>query len=92
MPILNVVSSSILPCGNVVIMSEAIRIREKHTGKPLNYQIVEQNRKVDHIWWVSDVSIFQTHFPNWKYLYNLNMNINDIFQEWENLTEKFQQE
>ena len=73
-------------------MSEAIRIREKHTGKPLNYQIVEQNRKVDHIWWVSDVSIFQTHFPNWKYLYNLNMNINDIFQEWENLTEKFQQE
>ena len=69
-----------------------IRICEKHTGKPLNYQIVEQNRKVDHIWWVSDVSIFQTHFPNRKYLYNLNMNINDIFQEWENLTEKFQQE
>jgi CDP-paratose 2-epimerase len=73
-------------------MLAVIRICEKHTGKPLNYQIVEQKRKSDHIWWVSDVSKFQTHFPNWKYLYNLNMNINDKFQEWGNLTEKFQQE
>lgn len=53
-------------------MAEAIEICEKLTGKKMNYKYVETNRIGDHIWYVSDVRKFESHFPEWKYKYNLN--------------------
>ncbi|MDB6139322.1 MAG: NAD-dependent epimerase/dehydratase, partial [Verrucomicrobiaceae bacterium] len=29
------------------------------------------NRIGDHIWWISDVSKFQQHYPGWQYRYDL---------------------
>ncbi len=43
---------------------QAIHICEKQTGKQLNYQIREQNRKGDQSRWVSDVYKFKIRFPN----------------------------
>lgn len=61
-------------------MQEAITVAEKITGKKMNYSYSETNRIGDHIWWVSDVSKFQSHYPEWKYKYNLEdimVQIND---------------
>ena len=58
-------------------MLEAIRICERTAGKKLNYTYAETNRAGDHIWWVSDVSKFKAHYPQWK----LTKNIEDICSE-----------
>lgn len=58
-------------------MAEAIQICEKITGKPMNYSYSETNRIGDHIWWISDTSKFEAHYPGWK----LNYNIDDILTQ-----------
>ena len=32
---------------------------------------VDRNRIGDHIWYISDVSKFRRHYPDWSYKYNL---------------------
>ena len=53
-------------------MKEAITICEKLTGKRMQIQYLDDNRIGDHIWYVSDVRKFQSHYPDWSYKYNLN--------------------
>ncbi|TGN08047.1 NAD-dependent epimerase/dehydratase family protein [Leptospira ilyithenensis] len=53
-------------------MMEAIEQCEKITGKKMNYTYMEDNRIGDHIWYISDVRKFQKHYPDWKYNYDLN--------------------
>jgi CDP-paratose 2-epimerase len=60
-------------------MAEAIEICEKNTGKPMNYEYSETNRIGDHIWWISDVSKFQSHYPNWHWKYNINDILKQIY-------------
>jgi CDP-paratose 2-epimerase len=52
-------------------MLEAIAITEELSGKKLDWSYVEDNRIGDHIWWISDVRKFQSHYPEWKYRYDL---------------------
>lgn len=58
---------------------EAIAYCEKKTGKPYSYKLSDDNRIGDHIWWVSDVRKFQEHYPDWKYEYDLEKIIDEIF-------------
>lgn len=58
-------------------MLEAINFCEKFTGNKFNYTYSEDNRIGDHIWYISDVSKFQHHYPEWQYKYTLE----DIFAE-----------
>jgi CDP-paratose 2-epimerase len=67
-------------------MLEAIEVCERISGRNLNYEYHEQNRAGDHIWWVSDVRKFQSHFPDWK----LEKSIDDICREiYENNVERW---
>ncbi|MFM8268997.1 MAG: NAD-dependent epimerase/dehydratase family protein [Pseudomonadota bacterium] len=50
---------------------EAIHEIENLTKKPFKYQIVDQNRSGDHIWWVSDVRKFKKDYPDWTYRYDI---------------------
>ena len=50
---------------------EAIQVCETITGQPMNYTYSETNRIGDHIWWVSDVSKFESHYPEWKLRYDV---------------------
>ena len=59
-------------------MLEAIAITEEVSGKRLDWTYSETNRIGDHIWWISDVSRFQDHFPNWKYQYGVTEIIGEI--------------
>ena len=52
-------------------MLEAIDVCEKLTGKKMNYSYTEDNRIGDHIWWISDLSKFQAHYPEWNYKYGI---------------------
>jgi len=38
---------------------------------------LETNRIGDHIWWISDVSKYRQHYPEWS----LTKSINDILSE-----------
>jgi len=58
---------------------EAIELTEKITEKKLNYDYSEQNRKGDHIWWISDISKFKSHYTNWDLTYNLPQIIEEIY-------------
>jgi CDP-paratose 2-epimerase len=61
-------------------MKEAIVMCEKITGNKMNIKYSDDNRIGDHIWWISDVSKFKQHYPNW----NFTKNINDILSEIHN--------
>lgn len=52
-------------------MQEAIAICERMTGKKMNYSYAEANRIGDHIWYISDVAKFRSHYPAWEYTYGL---------------------
>ena len=58
-------------------MLEAIELTEKISGKKLNYEYKEQNRIGDHIWYISSVEKFKSHFPEWEY----ERDLDTIFRE-----------
>jgi CDP-paratose 2-epimerase len=61
-------------------MIEAINICEMISGKKLNVQYSDTNRIGDHIWWISNVNKFKSHYPEWNYKYG----INDILEQINN--------
>ena len=58
-------------------MLEAIEMCRKITGKKLDWSYSEESRSGDHIWWISDVRKFRSHYPDWGYEYDLG----DILRE-----------
>jgi CDP-paratose 2-epimerase len=63
-------------------MQEAISLCENITGKKMNWSYSETNRIGDHIWWISDVSRFQKHYPEWNWKYNIEDILTQIYQNW----------
>jgi len=61
-------------------MAEAIEMCQKITGKPMKYNYSDINRIGDHIWWISDVSKFQLHYPEWTWKYNIQDILVQIFE------------
>ncbi len=63
--------------GNSISMLEAIAKIAEMTGKRLDWKYVDEPRKGDHICYISDLSKFQSHYPNWK----ITRSLDTIFQE-----------
>lgn len=61
-------------------MLEAISLCEGISGKPMNAKYVDQNRRGDHIWWISDISRFQQHYPDWKLQHNVPQILREIYE------------
>jgi len=59
---------------------EAIELCERITGNKFNYEYIDKNRIGDHIWWISDVSKFKAHYPQWGYKYNIEDTVREIFE------------
>jgi CDP-paratose 2-epimerase len=53
-----------------VSMLEAIRKVERLSGKRARTAYVDENRKGDHKWYVSDVAKLKAHFPGWGFTYD----------------------
>ncbi len=62
-------------------MQEAIALCETITGNQISHSYSDQNRVGDHIWYVSDVSRFQKHYPAWQFEYGIEATLGQMFEE-----------
>jgi CDP-paratose 2-epimerase len=60
---------------------EAISLCETISGRGMNWQYEPSNRIGDHIWWISDITKFQSHYPD----YRLNYDITRILVEMQDV-------
>lgn len=60
-------------------MLEAIDMCEEISGRRLEWTYQDENRIGDHIWYISDVRKFRSHFPDWEYEYGIHGIIEDIY-------------
>jgi CDP-paratose 2-epimerase len=47
-------------------MLEAISMAQQISGREMNSEYGAENRKGDHVWWVSDIRKFQSHYPGYE--------------------------
>ena len=59
-------------------MLEAIEACERISDRKLSWSYVPDNRIGDHIWWISSVAKFQSHYPHWSYRYDLEGILQEI--------------
>jgi CDP-paratose 2-epimerase len=59
---------------------EAIQMIEELSGKSLRYEVSDQARSGDHIWWISDIRRFQKDYPQWSYRYDLRGIVAEIME------------
>ena len=50
---------------------EAINLAQEVSGRELSWSYVDDNRIGDHVWWISDNSRFESHYPNWHLQYDV---------------------
>ena len=59
-------------------MLEAMAICEELTGRPMDVTYSGDNRTGDHIWWISDVRKFQSHYPDWRFTCDMRKTLEEI--------------
>ncbi len=59
-------------------MLEAIHLCEQIAGRELNWSYSEDNRVGDHIWYVSDLGKFKSHYPDWQIQHNIEALLTEI--------------
>ena len=62
-------------------MTEAIQLCHEISGKELEWTYTETNRIGDHIWYISDIRKFQSHYPDWRQEYDLQRLAQDIYEK-----------
>ena len=65
---------------NSVSMLEAISKIEQLTGKKLNWTYVDENRKGDHICYISDLRKFKSDYPGWTLTKSLDTTLEEIVE------------
>ncbi len=61
-------------------MLEAISLCQEITGNEFNCNFVQENRRGDHIWWISDLMRFQNHYLDWKINFDVPQILQQIFE------------
>lgn len=64
-----------------ISMMEAVEKIQEILGKRANVEYTDQARRGDHIWYISDVSKFKSHYPKWDFAYNIDDIIKEICEE-----------
>jgi CDP-paratose 2-epimerase len=59
---------------------EAIALCDRITGKPLRTRYIDENRRGDHIWWISDVAHFQQDYPEWSLEYDVPKIMQEMYE------------
>ena len=62
-------------------MLEAIAMCERLTGQTMKWKYSDQNRIGDHIWYISDLKRFQSHYPSWTITYDCERILTEIIEE-----------
>ncbi|MFQ5466103.1 MAG: NAD-dependent epimerase/dehydratase family protein [Thermodesulfobacteriota bacterium] len=63
-----------------ISMIEAIDLVAEVAGRRLDAEYVNRNRTGDHIWWVSGVEKFRAHYPEWKFTYDNEAIVREIYE------------
>jgi CDP-paratose 2-epimerase len=67
---------------------EAIKLSEEIAGEELEWTYKEANRVGDHIWWIGDNGLFESHYPSWKLEYDVPRILREIYDanvdRWQN--------
>lgn len=58
---------------------EAIAMCEDITGRPLEWQYSDLNRTGDHIWYISSLAKFKSHYPAWSPQYAVRTILEEIY-------------
>jgi CDP-paratose 2-epimerase len=59
-------------------MLEAIGLCEGISGRKMDWEYASANRMGDHIWWISDISKFQSHYPGYELKYDVKAILREI--------------
>ena len=66
---------------NSISMLEAIAKIEQMSGKKLNWKYVDENRKGDHICYISNLAKLRSHYPNWSITIGLDEILRQIIAD-----------
>lgn len=59
-------------------MREAISMCEQISGRKMNWEYCPDNRLGDHIWWISDIRKFQSHYPGYELRFDSHAILREI--------------
>jgi len=62
---------------------EAFALAERISGRKANYTVSDENRIGDHIWYISDLSLFRGEYPGWEITHDVEAIIEEIIVETE---------
>jgi CDP-paratose 2-epimerase len=61
-------------------MLEAIDASQELSGREMHVSYSDQARQGDHIWWISDVRKFQSHYPAWQPRHDIRAILSQIHE------------
>lgn len=61
-------------------MLEAIDLCQEVAGRQLNYTYTDSARSGDHIWYISDLTRFRSHFPEWRLTYDVPRILREMYE------------
>jgi CDP-paratose 2-epimerase len=67
---------------NSISILEAFSLIEKISSKPMRYEYLDQNRKGDHICYISDLTKMRAHYPGWNITKDLVTTFQEIYESW----------
>lgn len=59
---------------------EAVALCESIAGNELNCTYVDESRRGDHIWWISDISHFKADYPGWSLHFDVPQILQEIYE------------
>jgi len=62
---------------------EALDLVENISNIKIKREVIKKPRVGDHIWYISDLSKFKKHYPNWKQKYNTQKIIKELVDDFE---------
>ena len=67
---------------NSISILEAFALIEEISGIEMSYEYIDQNRKGDHICYISDLSRMKADYPRWDITKDLRTTFVEIYQSW----------
>ena len=61
-------------------MQEAVHYCQDIAQQALDYTYNDENRIGDHIWWISNLNKFRSHYPDWQIRYDIKQICDEIYQ------------
>jgi CDP-paratose 2-epimerase len=73
---------------NSVSILEAFALIQEISGIEMRYEYIDQNRKGDHICYISDLSRMKADYPRWDITKDLRTTFVGIYQSWRDRSEQ----